>query len=213
MRTFWLIAILGLTITSCNKQGAPTVPEPPPIRSEPAAGPAKTTAQEEPRIALSPRAAKQIHSFINDLGAEYLRVSVVNDKYKLDLDPNKNDGDDVLAVHEGIPIISDRASIPLNPHGIVIDYIDEPGQRGFQFVSPELTKVPESTQTLAEARQGFQTRVVRDRSKSYPAPVPPKGVLSITHYPAPAGMSVAYLSRSKRWQETPGNCLDQRRRL
>ncbi len=48
--------------------------------------------------------------------------------------------------------------------------------------------------TLAQARQGFQTRLTRQSTPGQPVAPPPGGVLEVVQYTSPAGPMAAYLS-------------------
>lgn len=50
------------------------------------------------------------------------------------------------------------------------------------------------SETLTEARRGFQTTLVRRESGGGPAPVPPAHLFRTVHYDAPVGKFVAYLT-------------------
>jgi len=52
---------------------------------------------------------------------------------------------------------------------------------------------PESG-SLAEARRGFRTKLIRDDSEKDPPPKPPDEAFRMVQYPSPAGQLVAYLS-------------------
>ncbi len=55
------------------------------------------------------------------------------------------------------------------------------------------TRAQGPSTTLAEARHGFTTHLVIKETDGKPAPVPPKGVLNLIHYPSPAGELSAYV--------------------
>ncbi len=52
--------------------------------------------------------------------------------------------------------------------------------------------------TLAEARRGVTTRLLRREADKQPAPTPPRDLFSVVRYPGPLGSMVAYLSRPPR---------------
>ena len=54
--------------------------------------------------------------------------------------------------------------------------------------------LPQETRTLAQARQGFQTRLVSAGAHPEPLDVPPSGLFYTVKYPAPGGGLAAYLS-------------------
>jgi len=51
-----------------------------------------------------------------------------------------------------------------------------------------------STQSLQEARKGFQTKLARRESASVPVPEPPADVFRLVHYDSPVGKLAAYLT-------------------
>lgn len=193
MRRALLVTLVGLVLVGCKRRlPAPAPPEP--AATDPRAGAPVPAPQTGPRIVLTPRAAEQVRAFMKETGAKYLRASVVNGQYKLDLDPKSDPGDELLGVHDGIRIIADGDSAAQLPHGIAIDFLDEPGQKGFKFVSPEQAAPPDTTRTLAEARRGFRTTIARKDGRKRPPPVPPPGLFRLDRYDAPAGPSAAYLT-------------------
>ncbi len=48
--------------------------------------------------------------------------------------------------------------------------------------------------SLAAARRGFTTNIVRKRTEQYSATAPPKGILDLVRYPAPVGKLAAYIT-------------------
>src|SRR5437870_5607782 len=58
------------------------------------------------------------------------------------------------------------------------------------------TTAPAATQTLAEARRGFVTKLVRREGEHEGAPMPPAGVFRYVNYRSPAGELVAYVTPS-----------------
>ena len=63
------------------------------------------------------------------------------------------------------------------------------GQRLFN--APD---APGQSKTLAQARQGFKTEIVRKDSAKEPVEVPPANRLRVVRYPSPAGKLAAYLT-------------------
>lgn len=53
---------------------------------------------------------------------------------------------------------------------------------------------PDTSKTLAEARRGFATKLVRQERAGTPAPLPPAGVFDVVRYDAPPGKLAAYLT-------------------
>lgn len=53
---------------------------------------------------------------------------------------------------------------------------------------------PSSGKTLAEARRGFVTQLVRKERTGFPVPEPPAGELKLVHFHSPVGELPAYLS-------------------
>ena len=62
-----------------------------------------------------------------------------------------------------------------------------------QSVSP-----PDTSVSLTQARQGFQTRLVRKETAGQPVPAPPPNVFRTVRFPAPGGNLAAYLSPDRR---------------
>ena len=60
------------------------------------------------------------------------------------------------------------------------------------------TAATENAVSLADARKGFQTRLVRQESGKEPVPVPPAKAFRVVHYNAPKGKLAAYLSPEKK---------------
>ncbi|HEV8061274.1 MAG TPA: prolyl oligopeptidase family serine peptidase [Gemmataceae bacterium] len=58
--------------------------------------------------------------------------------------------------------------------------------------------VEQQTVTLAEARKGFVTKLVRQESAKEPIPVPPANLFRVVHYDAPCGKLAAYISTEKK---------------
>jgi acetyl esterase/lipase len=54
--------------------------------------------------------------------------------------------------------------------------------------------VTEKTQSLAEARRGFKTKLLRQHAAGEPVPEPPRGLFRVVHYESAAGKMAAYLS-------------------
>ena len=48
--------------------------------------------------------------------------------------------------------------------------------------------------SLATAREGFTTKLIKKESEDAPAPAPPKGVFNLVSYTSPAGKLSAYVS-------------------
>ena len=63
-------------------------------------------------------------------------------------------------------------------------------------------QTPPPPQTLAEARKGFVTRLVKKERAGEPVEPPPPDLFTLDHYPSPAGQLAAYISRIK--TEPPG---------
>lgn len=53
---------------------------------------------------------------------------------------------------------------------------------------------PMPAETLAGARRGFRTTIIRPSQSSGPAPEPPPAIFSLVHYPAPDGQLAAYIT-------------------
>ena len=71
-------------------------------------------------------------------GNKYLRVSVSDDQYKLDLDDAPiHPKNDYLGKSQGVQIAVDRKSALVLPAGIIVDYINTKADRGFKFTSPK----------------------------------------------------------------------------
>ncbi len=64
----------------------------------------------------------------------------------------------------------------------------------FGCEKPLAPQSPSDTTPLPEARQGFQTKILRRETSSEQPPVPPDGVLDFVRYPSPVGDLAAYLS-------------------
>jgi len=54
---------------------------------------------------------------------------------------------------------------------------------------------PKPAQTLAEARSGFVTHILREENEREPVEPPPAELFTVVHYPSPAGKLAAYISR------------------
>jgi acetyl esterase/lipase len=52
-----------------------------------------------------------------------------------------------------------------------------------------------ATLTLTQARQGFQTRIVSELERKFPAPTPPPDAMSLVRYRSPAGELAAHITR------------------
>lgn len=164
----------------------------PPPRPE---GPRKPTGE---RVVLTVRAADQVRKLMKDLPqGKYLRVSVgKGETLKLDLDPQADPKEDLVGESRGVPVVIDRASAAVLPVGLVVDYIDDGGTRGFKFASPGADRAkPDTTVSLADARRGFKT-TLRPRKKvdRPPAPEPPADTFRLVRYDAPVGQLAAYLT-------------------
>jgi acetyl esterase/lipase len=60
---------------------------------------------------------------------------------------------------------------------------------------------PKPAQTLAQARSGFATRILKEVHAGEPVDPPPAGLFTLVHYPSPAGNLAAYISRVPDEQE------------
>ncbi len=200
------LILVAVVLTGCKPE-PPKAVEPPPAApvavEQPRPPKAPVVPKSEPpkkpegdRVVLTERAAKQIRLHLAELPeAKYLRVRVADDKFKLDLDTQMDPSEDLLGQSRGVPVVVDRNSAALLPVGIVVDFIDEGGTRGFKFVMPRDDQPPDTTLTLAEARKGFTTTLrPRKSANRTPAPTPPADLFQTVRYPAPPGQMVAYLS-------------------
>jgi dienelactone hydrolase len=59
---------------------------------------------------------------------------------------------------------------------------------------PEEGGKPKAKVSLADARRGFKTKLVRKESENKPAPAPPPQLFRLVRYESPAGKMAAYLS-------------------
>ena len=69
------------------------------------------------------------------------------------------------------------------------------------------------TQPLADARKGFQTKLVRRESAREPGARPPPNVFRTVQYESPAGKLPAYLTPDPKDARSTRDHLDHRRRL
>jgi Fe-S cluster assembly iron-binding protein IscA/acetyl esterase/lipase len=154
--------------------------------------PKEPEKKDEPKtvVVLTAKAAEQLAKLQKESGAKYLRVSVVKEEFKLDLDTEK-DKEDHLEESRGISILIDKKSFASVPRGTVVDYIDT-GKTGFKISPPE--EVPDLTRTLVEARKGFKTKLTRESKPGEPLPKSPPEVFLQVKYEAPAGKLGAYLT-------------------
>ena len=190
------LMLIAVALAGCTPAPPAAVEQPPATRaggSEP--GPPKKP--EGDRVVLTERAAKKVRQTMGELPeAKYLRVRAADDGFKLDLDAQTDPQEDLLGQSRGVPVVVDRKSAAVLPVGVVVDYIDEGGTKGFKFASPGADQVsPDVTLTLAEARKSFKTvlRPQKNANKA-PAPTPPADLFQVVRYDAPPGRLVAYLS-------------------
>lgn len=150
--------------------------------------------QSEPKstIVLTDKAVKQIRELLRETNNNYLYVSCVGGKVKLDLIREMDRERDQLEMVKGISVLIERKSLRQIPEGMIIDYIDEEGRRGFKITFSE--EKPDSTQTLVEARRGFKTKLTRQSKPQEAAPKPPPDVFSLVQYEAPVGNLAAYVT-------------------
>jgi dipeptidyl aminopeptidase/acylaminoacyl peptidase len=64
----------------------------------------------------------------------------------------------------------------------------------FLLIAGCSSPTPEKQQSLAEARRGFHTRLLKHESAHEPVPAPPPQLFRLVHYDSPAGKLAAYLS-------------------
>jgi Fe-S cluster assembly iron-binding protein IscA/alpha/beta superfamily hydrolase len=194
--------VVVLLVASCDKGPNPAHRPPVAVKPEPASReerPAKVEADPTPErkdiVVLTPAAAAFLLKLMKESEAPYLRASVADLEYKLDLAFGMNPLDDHLGESRGVKVVVDRKSALLFPEGITVDYVDAGGQKGFRFSAPSAgPEPPDTAMSLAEARRGFKTQLARRDSKGRAAPEPPPNVLRRIRYDAPAGKSAAYLT-------------------
>jgi Fe-S cluster assembly iron-binding protein IscA len=194
------LIVSALLVAGCNP-GRPSTAQPQTNTDPPAVIVPKQEAPkppESPRVVLTDRAAKQVRKLLAETPeAKYLRVSISDGRLKLDLDPTTDPKEDLLSESRSVAVLVDRRSAALLPVGIVVDYIDEEGTRGFKFASPGGDQVqPDTSVSLADARRGFKTTLRSPTSKGNKTPVlePPAEVFGVVRYDAPPGKLAAYLT-------------------
>jgi Fe-S cluster assembly iron-binding protein IscA/pimeloyl-ACP methyl ester carboxylesterase len=200
MTDYRRLILAAIVIAGCNP-GPPSAAEPP-TGADPK--PAVIPKQETPnrprgdRVVLTDRAAKQIRKIMMETPeAKYLRVTASDDRLKLDLDSHTDPKEDVLNESRGVSVVVDRKSAAILPVGIVVDYLDEGGTKGFKFASPGGDQdQPDTSVLLADARRGFKT-TLRPRKEKAPktlVPDPPGELFGVVRYDAPPGKLAAYLT-------------------
>jgi dienelactone hydrolase/Fe-S cluster assembly iron-binding protein IscA len=143
-------------------------------------------------ITLIPAAAEEIRTVMQQRSARYLRISVSADyEYRFGLDNDVNPEQDQLGESQGITVVVDRRSALQLPPGLTLTL----GRTGFIFyVSGEDAPPPDTSVSLAEARRGFETTLLRRESDGNPAPEPPPDVFHLVQFDAPVGKLAAYLT-------------------
>jgi len=168
---------------------------PSPAGDDPKPAPKKTDAG---RVVLTERAAAQIRKLMADSTEfKYLRVRVADgEQFKLDLESQTDPKADLRGESRGVTVVVDRKSAAVLPAGIVLDYLDEGGTRGFKFSSPGSDRPPDTSVSLADARRGFKTTLRPQPPNAARAgvPVPPADVFRVVRYDAAPGKLAAYLS-------------------
>lgn len=184
------VAFLG----GCGSKPEPPPANPPLIR--PDDPPAENPAADPPKNALvvTPAAAKQIQSLTPKGARVYLRLRVSHDReYKLDLDEEADSKQDALGESGGVATVVDRESLAFVPPGLVIDYVDKDGVTGFRIANPAAGP-PDVSRTLAEARKGFETVLLRGEGGGGELATPPADVFAVVRYDAAPGKLAAYLT-------------------
>src|SRR5262249_2130488 len=191
--------LAAILMVGCNR--GPQSPVEPPGGADPRSAAPKQGPAEKPqddRVVLTDRAAKQLRKLLTDnREAKYLRVSVSDDRLKLDLDTQMDPKEDLLGESRGVPVVVDRKSAAILPVGSVVDYIDEDGTRGFKPASPGADEAKTDTSvSLVDARRGFKTKLRSQKQKpdKTPVPDPPGDVFQVVRYDAPPGKLAAYLT-------------------
>ena len=88
--------------------------------------------------------------------------------------------------------IAKLVSGPAGGAGLVVDYVDRDGTQGFRVTGP--VGVPDPSRTLAEARRGFRTTLLRKEGGGGELATPPADVFTVVRYDAPPGKLPAYLT-------------------
>src|SRR5262245_60552827 len=69
-----------------------------------------------------------------------------------------------------------------------------PSTPAAKSAAPAAVDKPEAKPTLAEARRGFKTTILRPRGPKEAVDPPPTGVFDVVRYDSPAGKLAAYLT-------------------
>jgi hypothetical protein len=119
----------------------------------------------------------------------------IGPKYEFKFERERGPLEDYLGNTRLVHLTADRKSRLLMPAKLVIDFVNKDGKREFTFNSPGARQdEPDTSLSLAEARKGFKTKLVRTERGGRPAPEPPPDVFRLVRYEAPPGKLAAYLT-------------------
>lgn len=157
---------------------------------------AAAIAERKNIVSLTPAAVAQVQQLMkSNPGAEYLRVAVADEQYRLTLAGDYVGKEVFLGESGGILIIVDRKSAEGIPPGLVVDFVTQNGNSGFAFTNPEPdVSAIDISVTLADARRGFKTNLSRRIKEGSPHDQPPSEVFQLVKYAAPPGDLGAYVS-------------------
>lgn len=153
-----------------------------------------TDSLPESQVVLTKSAAAQIREILKQGGVKYLRVEISESgDYRITLEAEPDPANDLVGESLKVPILIDRDSAQLLPQGTTIDFIDTPDRKGFEFRPPQ-DGPPDTSINLADARENFETELVREESEGTPLEEPPADVFRLVKYDAPPGKLGAYVT-------------------
>jgi dipeptidyl aminopeptidase/acylaminoacyl peptidase len=193
MRVGCVLFAAAIALAGCGRAPAPRQPGGSTAVDKPAAVAAVTPPVSRCVVTLTVAAADEVRKYQQeDPTLKYLRLSVDDDKQKLDLDSNRN-ADDEGCESQGLTVLIDRDSAAKMPARVLVDFVNDGGQRGFK-VTAERGENVITAATLPAARKGFETKLARREQADEPVEPPPPELFGVVKYKSPVGEMAAYLT-------------------
>lgn len=156
------------------------------------------SSSESERVVFSQAASSKLRQLLTELAKDgSIRVSIADNRLKLDIDTVVDKDNDFYGSVNSIPYVIDKENASMLPVGLYVDYYEDSDTKGFLFRSPGFgNNEVDLTVTLAEARQGFVTKRRKQVAEleSRPVAIPPSGIFRMVQYKASSGDLQAYLT-------------------
>ena len=199
-RTTRLLGMIGLAALASTGCGVyePNGPSAAPQAAN--AGPIDPLAAQLERkqlVVATEEAAKELRRQLDVMGYEMIWIDVSDRKFDLRYVPKFDTAGFNVGESQGLTFMMDAMSAARLPHGIGIHVTRAKGKPSLGFFS-RLTEVdpPDPSVSLAEARKGFETKLVRQKTDGNPPAEPPSDAVRLVHYKSSAAELAAYVTRA-----------------